>query len=332
MARRRTRTQAALAPILLGIAGVVFAAIAFSVKQDRDRSAAAQDARDRRALARTSAPPSVPPPPTVTERPLPRALPPAPPPLPRPLANARRAPSGEEAGGMPLSLEERTRLAMGPSGAPEPPPARREPPGSGAASAEPVPPVAEAPPPRPPAAPPPLPPDPGATEVDALLRGARAGEAAARATLEKLAIVTLRHDGALGPEAAGRILALVRERLERGRSVRVVPADRLAALRESGLKLDLHEVEVRTSYTQDYAKGYGRLAGKMRLAPHPKTVKVEIVEVSGSGNRPLASCAATTPPLDRAAEEKPEGLTEPAVWSATLEALEKALAAWSGRL
>jgi hypothetical protein len=74
--------------------------------------------------------------------------------------------------------------------------------------------------------------------------------------------------------------------------------------------------------------GLGRAIEKVRLAPHPKSLRVEVVDVTGEQPKILETFAAQTPAL------KPEGdgLDEAAVWDATLAVLEAQIGRWSGHL
>jgi hypothetical protein len=169
-------------------------------------------------------------------------------------------------------------------------------------------------------------------ELAELVRRALGNDAGAKTALRRHHYVSLRHEGALGPEAAARVVELVRGRIARDEAVRFVPGTLLRSLRTPALKLEVHEVEVRTAYVQDYSKGFGRLVGKLRLAPHPKTVKVEIVELSpvDGAARVLGSYSRGTPALD-VAPDSARGLTDAQVWDATIDALLKTLSPWPGR-
>lgn len=358
-ARRRVPgTSAPLAPILLGVMGVCMVGGAIWYKKSRPAASTAKRGAAPVAADRPSGSSGEPIPEPLIARAEARGpgadmRSPAAPRLARRADLDEARARGGSPGDLPLTFEERERIRMGipEGGGPRPASAKRD----GA-----PPPASPPPPGPPPRAEPPTPvsvpkrvPDPAVPveppagtpvvaadddeEIEGLVKLARGGDPAAKATLKALQFVALRHDGALAPGRAEKLLHAVRERIARAQDARFVTPARLESVRQTYDKARTAEIEIRTSYTQDYTRGYGRLvAPKARLAPHPKTLKVEIVEILAGPERKaktLHSWSVSTPAaLEKQLEEKPGGLDDAAVWDATLAGAEEKVASWSGKL
>jgi hypothetical protein len=328
------RESGPVAPIILGLVGVGFL-LAGALYRNRRRAepppaalrAAPRPAAEAAGVA--LAPPSLDPT-KDARRPRPPAAPAreVAPPREEELAQLPRAPR-PSVEAEPTPLPHREAPPPPPSPPPPSPPPHREP--------EPEPEPAPTPAAAPlfePAPEPGLEPATLSSEIAALLRLAAAGDPAAKATVKRARFVALRHEGSIPPERAERVLRAVRERLLRDGEVRIVSRADLAEIEKLGEKIATEEIEIRTSYAHDYTRGYGRAIGKLRLPPHPKTLKVELVRLAegGATAKVLATWTAVTPSLDARANASPGGLADAAVWDATIEVLEKSIANWSGKL